>query len=258
MFLRKKAKSQNAAPSSSTVPRPELKAATNVDSPPTPLFARFATASTANVAGTRPMVSGPMTLGTRKFDLEGAGPTGSKAGSEWKDVQKHAGPSSSRSAVKPEIRDKPLPPPVPAALEETDSGLVPEALRMGSRFSTDPYNSHQTRAADTPDSTASQSLLSSRSSSTRKLPVQDLPRKSSYALTSASNGVSPSDPDDWPTWDKLVSRPAHEPPSSYRVGTSTFILVSFLLFFSCFVSLRSCFMAKFVSVSGLGLFNPYG
>ncbi|KIK70591.1 hypothetical protein GYMLUDRAFT_51831 [Collybiopsis luxurians FD-317 M1] len=243
MFLRRKVKPQNAG-SSSPVSPPEPKP--NVDPPQTPLFARFSsTSGAASNANVKPMVSGPMSLGTRKQDLEGGGSSGrTKVSLERRDdVQKPVeAPSSalspSRASVKPGIHDKPLPPPMPAPppkeatpslpmnRRQSASGPVPIEPRMGRRISAHPSDSIPNLPADMGDSTEPQSLLSSRSSSTRKSSVpQDLRRNELHArsaLTSVSNDELPSDPDVQPIREGFVSRPTHDPPSSYRVSALLF------------------------------------
>ncbi|KAF5366944.1 hypothetical protein D9757_010832 [Collybiopsis confluens] len=230
MFLRKKAKSKNAG-SPSPLP-PKL----NVDLPPTPLFARFSSASSPNNADSKPVVSGPMTLGTKKQDLEGLGPAvRAKPRLELEDdAQKIVGTplsvlSPSRVPLKLGVHDKPLPPPTPGlSLEEVESslpmnlrqstpGMIPTEPRniKSRRISALPPRPLQTLPADTTDVT--QSLLSSRSSSARKSSLpSDLRHGEPSVVTPVSNSPLSSNPQSLPARDNSLFRPTHDPPSSYR------------------------------------------
>ncbi|KAJ4488388.1 hypothetical protein J3R30DRAFT_3435549 [Lentinula aciculospora] len=227
MFLRKKAKHQQQNGATSE----KMTKAMPTNEPPksAPLFARFATSNTNNAdrpngsATTKPMVSGPMSLGMRRDPMPSA--TGNKVGSGRKDGTLKAGGQNWVASEKP---DKPLPPTLPSEevkpavdYRVSASGPVPlDPSRIGRKIST--QKTRDANVADTVENAEPQSILSSRpSTTTRKSSVQDL-RRSDINSYSARVGVGNDAPSD-PTRNNSISRQtpptyAHGPTSNTDLG----------------------------------------
>ncbi|KAJ3728817.1 hypothetical protein C8R42DRAFT_654986 [Lentinula raphanica] len=237
MFLRKKSKHQQQNVAASEKVTKAKTAHQSASSTSAPLFARFSSTNPTSIDGSngsapsKPMVSGPMSLATRRestFNVNGGKAGIGKAGS-----QRLGGGQPGQPWNASDKLDKPLPPTLPSdavkpILEHrtSTSGPVPVDLSRLSRKTTT-QKSRAADVADTAENTEPQSHLSSRLSTTnttRKSSIQDLPHADPTSR-SARAGTSYDAPLDSvnPSRNNLVSRQthptyAHGPISSADIG----------------------------------------